>query len=119
MPNTKNSTTQTSAAETKIQAPFNKSELLAELVQLTHLTKKQVGSVLDGLSTIIHRHLQANSVGEFTLPGLIKLKVGMKPATPEREGVNPFTGKKTMFASKPERKTIKIKALKKLKDMAE
>jgi nucleoid DNA-binding protein len=42
-----------------------------------------------------------------------------KPARPARKGVNPFTGEEVMFKAKPAHKVIKIKALKKLKEMTE
>ena len=41
-----------------------------------------------------------------------------KPATKARKGINPFTGQETTFAAKPARTVVKIRPLKKLKDMA-
>ena len=41
----------------------------------------------------------------------------MKPATPERTGVNPFTKQPQVFPAKPESRTVKVTALKGLKDM--
>ena len=35
------------------------------------------------------------------------------------KGVNPFTGLETMFQAKPARNVVKIRPLKKIKDMAE
>ena len=43
--------------------------------------------------------------------------VQKKAATKEREGINPFTGEKTIFKAKPASKVVKIRPLKKLKDM--
>ena len=40
-----------------------------------------------------------------------------KPATKARKRINPFTGEETVFKAKPTRKVIKIRPLKKLKDM--
>jgi nucleoid DNA-binding protein len=36
---------------------------------------------------------------------------------PARKGINPFTGQETTFKAKPARTVIKVRALKKLKDM--
>ena len=40
------------------------------------------------------------------------------PATKARKGINPFTGEQTVFKAKPARRVIKIRPLKKLKNMA-
>ena len=41
----------------------------------------------------------------------------IKPATPEREMKSPFTGEMITVAAKPERKIVKVRPLKALKDM--
>jgi hypothetical protein len=45
------------------------------------------------------------------------MRVVKKPATKARKGVNPFTGVEMMFKAKPASKTVKVAALKGLKDM--
>ena len=55
--------------------------------------------------------------GIFTIPGLCKIVVQRKPATKERQGINPFTGEKTTFKAKPARNVVKVRPLKTLKDM--
>lgn len=45
------------------------------------------------------------------------MRVVKKPATKARKGVNPFTGEEMMFKAKPASKTVKVSALKGLKDM--
>lgn len=103
---------------TALNAAHNKTQLLAEIAELTELTKKQVSAVLEELSTLVERHVKKNAVGHFTLPGLFKIQVVRKPATKARKGINPFTGEETTFKAKPARNTIKIRPLKKLKDFA-
>jgi nucleoid DNA-binding protein len=44
------------------------------------------------------------------------MNVVVKPATPEREGINPFTKEPTIFKAKPARKVVKAHPLKALKD---
>lgn len=97
---------------------MSKTQILAELAEVTALTKKQVSAVLDELGAVIERHVKKNAVGHFTLPGLFKIQVVRKPATKARKGINPFTGEETVFKAKPARNTIKVRPLKKLKDYA-
>ena len=66
---------------------------------------------------LISSNLSEEGPGIFSVPGLMKIKVVRKPATPEREGINPFTKEKTVFKAKPARNVVKITPLKGLKDM--
>ena len=100
-----------------IVEPLNKTQLLNEIADSTELSKKQVQSVFDELSDIIERHVKKRAAGTFTLPGLMKLTVVRKPATKARKGINPFTGEETTFKAKPARNVVKVRPLKKLKDM--
>ncbi|MFT5524584.1 MAG: nucleoid DNA-binding protein [Pirellulaceae bacterium] len=99
------------------QKPLTKTEILSALAESSELTKQQVTSVLDGLSSLIAKNLGDSGPGVFTIPGLMKLTVAVKPATPEREGINPFTKEPTVFKAKPASKSVKIRPLKTLKDM--
>ena len=67
---------------------------------------------------VIERHIKKRAVGEFALPGLLKIKTVKKPARKARKGINPFTGEETTFAARPASTAVKVLALKKLKDMA-
>lgn len=100
-----------------VTKPFTKTEILASLAEHTDLSKKQVGEVLDGLANLIERHLKKNAPGVFVMPGLLKFQVINKPATKARKGTNPFTGEETTFKAKLARNVIKVRPLKKLKDM--
>ena len=100
---------------------FTKTQILAQISENTELTKKQVQSVLDELSDIIEGHIKKRAVGEFVLPGLLKVSAVKKPARKARKNVpNPFKPGETMdVAAKPASVQVKIRPLKKLKDMAE
>jgi DNA-binding protein HU-beta len=50
------------------------------------------------------------------LPGFAKFVVVKKPARPVREGINPFTKQKQMFAAKPASKGVRARAVKAVKD---
>jgi nucleoid DNA-binding protein len=94
-----------------------KSAIINEIAQNTELTKKQVSSVFDELAILIERHIKKRAPGKFILPGLMKIEVKRKPATKARKGINPFTREETIFKAKPARNVVKIRPLKKVKDM--
>jgi nucleoid DNA-binding protein len=98
---------------------FNKTQILNEIAEDTELSKKQVQAVLDSLNDVIERHVKKRAVGEFVLPGLLKIQAVKKPAIYARKGINPFTGEETVFKAKPASIAVKIRPLKKLKEMAE
>ena len=101
-----------------ISERYTKTQLLNELAEKTELSRKDIGAVLDELGVVIERHIKKRAVGEFTLPGLLKIKTVKKPARRARKGINPFTGEETTFAAKPASTAVKVTALKGLKDMA-
>ena len=102
---------------TAAKAVMTKSAIMEEIAGNAGLTKKQVSSVLDELSVLIESHIKKGAVGQFALPGLMKIEVKRKPATKARKGINPFTGEQTVFKAKPARNVVKVRPLKKLKDM--
>jgi nucleoid DNA-binding protein len=102
---------------TAIKKPMTKSGIINEVVGKTDLTKKQVASVFDELAIIIERHIKQRSAHQFTLPGLLKIEVKRKPKTKARKGINPFTGEPMTIKAKPARNVVKVRPLKKLKDM--
>ena len=99
------------------QKPPTKTEIFNNISEATGVSKKDVAAVFDALSDEIAKALGKKGPESFTLPGLCKIVVQKKPAVPEREGINPFTKEKTIFKAKPARNVIKIRPLKKLKDM--
>ena len=102
-----------------ISEPLTKTQLLSLLAAETGMTRREVGAVMDELSRIVGRHLKKRGgAGQFTLPGLLKIKTLRKPATRARKGTNPFTGEEMMFKAKPARTVVKIQPLKGLKEMA-
>ena len=104
---------------TAVKKPMTKTAIIEEIAQNTELNKKQVSSVFEELAILIERHIKKRSPGQFTLPGLMKIEVKKKPATKARKGINPFTKEETMFKAKPARKVVKIRPLKKVKDMVD
>lgn len=102
-----------------IKERYTKTQILTEIAESTDLKKAQVSAVIDSLTDIIERHVKKRAVGEFTMPGLLKITTQRKPATKARKGINPFTGEETVFKAKPARNVVKVRPLKKLKEMVE
>lgn len=95
-------------------------EILQTLAQQTNLTRVQVESVFDAMNKIIEGHMKKRGSGEFTIPKTgIKLRRIKKKATKARRMVSPLTGQEVTIAAKPARFTVKLSALKTLKEMIE
>lgn len=103
---------------TPIKDKLNKTQILDQIAESTELSRKQVAAVLDGLADVIEGHLKKNAVGEFVLPGLMKITTVRKPAVKARKGINPFTKEEVTFKAKPASTVVKVRPLKTLKDMA-
>lgn len=101
-----------------IKDKYTKSAILAEIAENTDLSRKEVGAVFNELATLIERHLKKGGAGEFTLPGLLKIKTVKKPARKARKGVpNPFRPGELMdVAAKPASTRVKVLPLKGLKE---
>ncbi len=104
---------------TAVRERMNKTALSNEIANSTGLSRKQVASVLEALNVQIERHMKKRAVGEFVLPGIMKIRAIKKPARKARKGVpNPFRPGETMdVTAKPASLVVKIRPLKKLKDM--
>jgi len=102
-----------------IKEKYTKSAIVGTISENTELSRKQVTAVLDELGDLIERHVKKNGAGEFTMPGLLKIKTVKKPARKARKGVpNPFRPGELMdIAAKPASTKVKILPLKGLKEM--
>lgn len=103
---------------TTVKDRFSKTQIIEQIATSTELSRRQVGAVLDCLTDVIEAHIKKNAVGEFVLPGLLKISTVRKPAVKARKGINPFTKEEVMFKAKPATTVVKVRPLKKLKDMA-
>jgi nucleoid DNA-binding protein len=103
-----------------IRKKYTKTEILNSIAESTSISKKEVAAVLDELAVLIERHIKKRAVGEFTLPGLLKVKSVARPARPARKNVpNPFKPGELMdIPRKPATTRVKVLALKKLKEFA-
>ena len=96
---------------------YTKTQILDQVAEETELSRKQVAAVLESLTGVIEGHIKKRAVGEFVLPGLMKIVTVRKPAVKARPGINPFTKEEVMFKAKPASKAVKVRPLKALKDM--
>lgn len=111
--------TATKRKTTAIKAKLNKSQILDEIASQTDLPKSKVEAVLDELETLMERSLRRRAVGEFQIPGLIKVNKYTKKATKKRTGRNLHTNEEIDIPAKPARPALRFKGLKRLRDMIE
>ena len=93
---------------------MSKSELIQKIADEASLAKKDVKAALEALASVGYKEMKKS--GEFLLPGFAKFIVVKKPATKERQGINPFTKEPTVFKAKPARKQLKVRPVKAAKD---
>ncbi|BAO45386.1 HU family DNA-binding protein [Thiolapillus brandeum] len=95
-----------------------KSQIITAIADDTGLTKKEVQAVFSSLSDLITRHIKKRGSGEFAIPDTgVKIRRVKKPARKARMGRNPATGEPMKIAAKPASTTVKVTALKALKDI--
>jgi hypothetical protein len=106
------------ASQKPIKTAFNKSGLIAHLVESSAVDAKAVKAVMASLEGAMLASVNKKGLGSFTLPGLLKVNVINVAAKKKRTGIDPFTKVERVFAAKPATVKIKTRALKKLKDAA-
>jgi DNA-binding protein HU-beta len=93
---------------------MSKAQFINIFAEKTGMNKKQATATLNTLNAMAAEQLALG--GEVVIPGLVKLNVAEKPATQERQGINPFTKQPMTFKAKPARRVVKAHPLKALKD---
>ncbi len=101
-----------------IKTGFTKASLMSHLAEQTGVEPKSVKAVMACLEATALASVNKKGLGEFTVPGLIKIVAQKVPAKPKRFGKNPFTGEDQWFAAKPATIKVKVRPMKKLKDAA-
>merc|ERR1712125_235920 len=84
------------------------------VAETTGLKTKDVKGTVEAIMGVASEELK--KTGSFKLAGMLNMKLKKKPATPARKGVNPFTKEPCVFKAKPASKTVKVLAMKKLKE---
>lgn len=94
---------------------MTRAQQVTYIAEQTGISKSDVNAVLECFEPMIASHLRGP--GQINLAGLMKVVAVRKPATKARKGINPFTGEETIFKAKPARNVVKVRPLKKVKDL--
>jgi nucleoid DNA-binding protein len=102
-----------------IKETLTKSALINLIAEQNDLPRKTAVGVFNTLESIMLGSLHPRGVGEFTLPGLLKITLRKVPARKAGTLIrNPATGEMIKGAAKPASVRVKIRALSKLKGAA-
>lgn len=115
----KKPTAKAAPAELKpIKEVLTKTALLTKIAEQSGVEAKDVQKVMAAFEAVTLASINKKGLGQFTIPGLMKVVTVKIPAKPKRKGINPFTKEEQIFAAKPATTRIRIRPLKKLKDAA-
>lgn len=107
------------AAIRPVKETLTKSALLNLIAEENGLTRKQAGEVFTTIENVMLGSIHPKGVGEFTLPGLMKVTLRKVPARKAGTLIrNPATGEMMKAAAKPASVRVKVRALSKLKKAA-
>lgn len=102
-----------------VKETLSKSALIAHIAEQNELPRKTAAAVYATLEDLFLGSVHPRGVGEFTLPGLLKVSLRKVPA--RRAGTlvrNPANGEMIKAAAKPASIRVKVRALSKLKTAA-
>jgi len=109
----------TPAAIRPVKETMTKSALMSHIAEANGLTRKQVSEVFSTLESVMMGSVHSKGVGEFTLPGLLKVTLRKVPARKAGTLIRtPATGEMMKAAAKPASVRVKVRALSKLKTAA-
>ena len=110
---------QKSARQRPVKETFTKAALINLIAEQNDIPRKTALGIFATLESVLLGSVHPRGVGEFTLPGLLKVTLRKVPA--HRAGTlvrNPATGEMVKGAAKPASMRVKIRALSKLKTAA-
>ena len=98
---------------------MTKSALINLIAEENEIPRKTAAGVYSTLENVFLGSVHPRGLGEFTLPGLLKVNLRKVPARKAGTLVrNPATGEMIKGAAKPASVRVKIRALSKLKTAA-
>jgi len=100
----------------KANPAFSKHEIVKILAEQLGITRSQANGALIVLGNIIEAHLVPGSAKSIKVLNM-KIAISERAARPQRVGRHPVTGKETIFKAKPKHEVIRIRPLKKLKEI--
>merc|ERR1712087_397944 len=95
-------------------ATMTQGAMYKSVAETTGMKTKDVKGAVAAIMDVAAKELK--KPGSFKLAGRLNLKLKKKAATPARKGGNPFTKEPCVFKAKPASKTVKVYAMKKLKE---
>ena len=102
-----------------VKETLTKSALIAHIAEQNELPRKTAAAVYATLEGLFMGSVHPRGVGEFTLPGLLKVSLRKVPARKAGTLVrNPANGEMFKAAAKPASIRVKVRALSKLKKAA-
>ena len=102
-----------------IKQTLSKSALINLIAEQNDIPRKTAVGVFTTLESVMLGSVHPRGVGEFTLPGLLKISLRKVPARKAGTLIrNPATGEMMKGAAKPASVRVKIRALAKLKGAA-
>ena len=102
-----------------IKQTLSKSALINLIAEQNDIPRKTAVGVFNTLESVMLGSVHPRGVGEFTLPGLLKISLRKVPARKAGTLIrNPATGEMIKGAAKPASVRVKIRALSKLKGAA-
>lgn len=102
-----------------VKQAMTKSALINLIAEENEIPRKTAAGVYSTLENVFLGSVHPRGLGEFTLPGLLKVNLRKVPARKAGTLVrNPATGEMIKGAAKPASVRVKIRALSKLKTAA-
>ena len=107
------------AAIKPVKQTLTRSALINLIAEENEIPRKTAAGVYATLENLFLGSVHPRGVGEFVLPGLLKVGLRKVPARPAGTLIrNPATGAMIAAAAKPASVRVKIRALSKLKSAA-
>jgi len=102
-----------------LKQTLTKSALIDLIAEQNDIPRKIAVGVFNTLESVMLGSVRPRGIGEFTLPGLLKITLRKVPARKAGTLIrNPATGEMMKGAAKPASVRVKIRALSKLKGAA-
>lgn len=102
-----------------VKERLTKSALLSFIAEQNGVTRAQAAGILGSLENVMMGSVHPNGIGEFVLPGVLKITLRKVPARKAGTLIrNPATGEMMKAAAKPASVRVKVRALSKLKAAA-
>jgi nucleoid DNA-binding protein len=99
-----------------VKEALTKSALVNLIAEQNSVSRDVARGVLSTIENVMAGSIHPRGVGEFTLPGLLKISLRKVPARKAGTLIrNPSTGEMVPGAAKPASVRVKIRALSKLK----